>query len=206
MTFLTFNDESPKHAACRAFSTMKRVLCNKNIPAKLRIRLYDATVINILLWGCKSWALMDELRRKLEVCYYRFPRKMIGVTIYEVKDHHISNNQVREEVENWYTFHQSLGLTRARWLEKLALMSCKRGPRNALLSWIYNEPRKQGGQQQRIKTSLSNILIDSLHFETDQLNDWMSEAKLEKKKWTNRIETAPNLPPKTYVPLKLRTW
>jgi len=34
----------------------------------------------------------------------------------------------------------------------------------------------------------------------------MSEAKFEKKKWANRIETALNLGPKTYVPLKLRTW
>jgi len=33
--------------ACSPFATMKRVLCNRNIPAKLRIRLYDATVINI---------------------------------------------------------------------------------------------------------------------------------------------------------------
>ena len=104
---------------------------------------------------------------------------MIGITIYDVKDHHISNFQVREELNNCYTFHQSLELRRARWLEKLALMSCKRGPRNTLLSWNYKESRKQGGQQQRIKTSLSNTLTDSkLHFETDQLNDWMLEAKI----------------------------
>ena len=89
---------------------------------------------------------------------------------------------------------------------KLALMSCKRGPRNVLLSWIYKKARKQGGQQQHIKTSLSNTLIDSLHFESDQLNDWMLEAKLEPKKWANQIETALNLAPKTYVPLKLRKW
>ena len=47
--------------ACGVFATMKRVLCNNNIPAKLRIRLCDATVINILLWGCESWALTVEL-------------------------------------------------------------------------------------------------------------------------------------------------
>ena len=100
-----------------AFATMKQVLCNKDLPAKLRIRLYDATVTNILLWGCESWALTEELRRKLEVCHHRFLRKMIGITIYDVKDHHISNKQVREELNNCYTFHQSLELRRARWLE-----------------------------------------------------------------------------------------
>ena len=81
-------------------------------------------------------------------------------------------------------------------------MSCKRGPQNVLLSWIYNKPRKHGDQQ-HITTSLSNTLIDSLNLEIDQLNDWMSEAKLDSKKWTNEIKTALNLVPKMYVPLKL---
>ena len=64
-------------------------------------------------------------------------------------------------------------------------MSCKQGPRNALLSWIYKKSGKQGDQQQHITTSLSNKLTDSLHFETDQLNSWMLEVKLEPKKWAN---------------------
>ena len=110
------------------------------------------------------------------------------------------------ELNNCYTFHQSLELRRVRWLEKLALMSCNRGPKNALCSCIYNKSRKQGVQQQHIRTSLSIILTDSLHFESDNMPDWMLEAKLEPKKWANRIETALNLVPKTYVPLKLRKW
>ena len=56
------------------------------------------TVINILLWGCASWALTEELRRKLEVCHQGFLRKMVGITICDVKDNHISNKQVREEL------------------------------------------------------------------------------------------------------------
>ena len=121
---------------------MRRVLCNEAIPVKLRVRLYDATVINILLWGCESWALTTELRRKLEVCHHRFLRKMANITIYDVKDFYISNRQVREEL-TCYTIHQSMELRRARWLEKLALMKENRGPKNVLRSWIYNKPRKQ---------------------------------------------------------------
>jgi len=162
-------------------------------------------LLNILLWGCESWALTEELRRKLEVCHHRFLRKMIGITIYDVKDNHISNEQVREEL-TCYKIHQSLELRRARWLEKLAHMNDKRGPKNALRSWIYNESRKQGGQQQHIRTSLSITLTDSLHFkESDKMNDWMLEAK-EPKKWATRIETALNLVPDTYKPFKLRRW
>ena len=44
-------------------------------------------------------------------------------------------------------------------------------------SWIFNESRKQGGQQQHISTSLSITLTDSLHFESDKMNDWMLSIK-----------------------------
>ena len=61
-------------------------------------------------------------------------------------------------------------------------MNDNRGPKNALHSWIYNKSRKQGGQQQNIRTSLSITLTDSLHFESDKKNDWILEEKLESKK------------------------
>jgi len=46
------------------------------------------------------------IRRK----HLRFLRKIVGITIYDVEDHHISNEQVQEELSNYYTFHQSLEL------------------------------------------------------------------------------------------------
>ena len=79
-----------------AFATMKQVLCNKDIPAKLRVRLYDATAIKILLWWCESWVLPEELQRNLELCHHIFLRKMVGITIYYIKDNHISNNVTLE--------------------------------------------------------------------------------------------------------------
>ena len=122
---------------------------------------------------------------------------MVNITIYNVKDNHISNKQVREKL-TCYKFHHTLELQRARWLKKIALMNNNRGPKNALRSWIYNKSRKQGCQQQNIRTSLSITLTDSLHFKSGKINDWMLEAK-EPKKWANQIETALNLVPKTYT-------
>ena len=58
---------------------------------------------------------------------------MVGITIYDVKDHHISTNDVREEEElgDCYETRQSMELRRAihRWLE------------------IYGSPRRVGRQQ-----------------------------------------------------------
>ena len=84
-------------------------------------------------------------------------------------------------------------------------MNDNRGPKIAQCSWIYNKSRKQGGQQQYIKTSLSITLTDSLHFKSDKMNDWMLEAK-DPEKWATRIESSLNLVPDTYKPFKLRRW
>lgn len=86
-------------------------------------------------------------------------------------------------------------------------MSCKRGPRNILLSLIYKKSRKVGGQQQHITTSLSTTLTYSLNFDKEvRMNDWMLEARLDPKKWQSRVETALKLAPNTYIPFKIRNW
>ena len=56
------------------------------------------------------------------------------------------------------------------------------GPTSALRSWIYNKSRKQGVLLQNNKTNLTITLTNSLQFETDNINEWMLEAKLEPKK------------------------
>jgi hypothetical protein len=43
--------------ACGAFAQAEKVLCNRKLQAITRIRFYEATVVNLLLWGCESWAL-----------------------------------------------------------------------------------------------------------------------------------------------------
>ena len=91
---------------------------------------------------------------------------MVGITIYDVKDNHISNKQVREEFNKCYKFHQSLELQRVKWL-KLALMNDNRGLKKYTV--FMNKWRKQGGQQQNIRTGLSIMLTDSLHFNLDTL-------------------------------------
>ena len=101
-----------------------------------------------------------------------------GITIYNVKDNHISMNLVREELGNCYEIKQSMELRRAtRWLEKLSTMSYKRGPRQFCCWWVFNCPRRAGRQQQQIKHSLSKTLIRSLDFDRDNLNDWKIEGK-----------------------------
>lgn len=43
-----------------AFASMKKILQSNKVPEKLRVRAYEATVLNILLHGCESWALKKK--------------------------------------------------------------------------------------------------------------------------------------------------
>ena len=56
-------------SAAGASAMMKRTFCNVKLPAKLRFQVYDATVANIILWECESWAMTEKLYKKLEICY-----------------------------------------------------------------------------------------------------------------------------------------
>ena len=60
-----------------------------------------------------------------------------GYTIYDVQGRHISMDLVREELGNCYEIRQLMELRKTRWLEKLAKMSYKRGPRQISFSFIF---------------------------------------------------------------------
>jgi hypothetical protein len=62
-------------------SMRKELLGNKQILIDISRRLYQATVVNIALWGCESWALKEADRSKLEAFHQGCLRKMSGWTM-----------------------------------------------------------------------------------------------------------------------------
>ena len=61
-----------KHAHY-AFSQMKVLWCT-SLEKKLKAKLFKATVEPLLFYGCEAWALIDALRKKLTVCWYKLLR------------------------------------------------------------------------------------------------------------------------------------
>jgi hypothetical protein len=77
----------------------KQLLGNKKIPIDIRRRLYQALVVNIALWGCESWALKEADRAKLEVLHHGCLRRMCGLTMWDVAEKRITNEQVRRTAQ-----------------------------------------------------------------------------------------------------------
>ena len=188
--------------ATRPFGAMSKLLKDPKLSHRLRIRAYEATVLNILLFGCESWALKVEDRRKLEACHHRFLRSMLNISMMDVKELHIKNSEVREKLGNCYTLTQSMELRRARWLEKLANMPAARNPRKGLIAWTP-QPRPTGRPIQTTKKAYAHTLEKELKLSSD-LHSWMPIAR-DHGRWAELVEKELSLAPGTYKPYKLRS-
>jgi hypothetical protein len=69
------------YQASKAFYAMnKNVFRRKDISSGLRLCTYNAIVVNLLLWGCESWALKEEDRRRIEVFHHRCLGRMLNIS------------------------------------------------------------------------------------------------------------------------------
>ena len=56
--------------------------------------------LNLLLWGCESWAMTKYFVKKLEVFHMRCLRRILGIKWSDVVDNKISNKKVRTSFNN----------------------------------------------------------------------------------------------------------
>ena len=72
----------------------KELFRNHKISLHIRCSLYVATTVNILLWGCDTWALTQLQLDKIEVFHRRCIRRIIGITMHHVKEYEIKNEYI----------------------------------------------------------------------------------------------------------------
>jgi hypothetical protein len=65
---------------------------NRKIKLELRCQMYMAITVNILLWGCDTWALIKSQLMKLRSFHHKCVRQLCGTTtMFNVKEHKIKN-------------------------------------------------------------------------------------------------------------------
>ena len=60
------------------FGVYKEALTNKDVPLKLRLKLFNSAVSPTLLYGCSSWVLTAAKAQKLQIVQMRMMRSIIG--------------------------------------------------------------------------------------------------------------------------------
>ena len=65
---LATNDISARIAlAWVAFAKLKPILKASRPTVKFKMRLFNAAVVSVLLYGCETWVITEELAKKLDV-------------------------------------------------------------------------------------------------------------------------------------------
>jgi hypothetical protein len=122
---------------------------------------------------------------------------MLNITIYDVMEQHISNDEVRKIMESC-SMEQMAELRHAQWLEKTSHMGAERGPRKILVAWTTNE-HPSGCPQQTIQRGLASTRTDHLYLPTANMNNWIKLAS-NQSKWGKQIEDKVGLVPFMYKP------
>ena len=129
-------------AANKLFGSAKATFwSNSRVPFELRMRFYKAIIVNVLLWGCESWAIQSKEVHNLRVFQFRCLRSILKINVM----HKVLRVRILElcQVQD---IIQTMDLRRVKWLEKLSFMDFTRCPRLLFGCWMYGEVYHRDGK------------------------------------------------------------
>jgi hypothetical protein len=70
---------------------------NKFVEKRTKYLFFLDIPVNLLLWGCESWALRESLLDKLNAFIHKSICRILGINMEQVKEQRIKNEQVQEQ-------------------------------------------------------------------------------------------------------------
>ena len=74
--------------AWAAYRKLDKIFSSKKTKLDFKVRLFNASCLSILLYGCETWILNEDLKEDLDIFARKCYRKMLGIT---QSDTHMSN-------------------------------------------------------------------------------------------------------------------
>ena len=177
-------------------SMMPHVFQNKSLSQHVNKLLYMAIPMNLLLWGCETWALKESDRRLLQVFHTTSIRRILNINMLEVQMRKITNEFLYEEFRIDPIAH-IMASRQVRWLGNIARMGENRLPRKFIAAWHTN-PRPMGRPQQTLRHTYLHALRMLGAIPQDdkegKLETWFPQAIDDPKDWERRRRAlTPNL-------------
>ena len=138
---------------------LMNLFSNKHVPKDFKVLLYQAIPLNTVLWGCESWTLHKALLRELSAFHHKAIRKILGITMQEVRDRRIRNESVRKEFGGILNIADEVKQRQLKWLGKLA----KNPPASVakcLIGAHIKQARKIGRPQLNLRRSYIPALME----------------------------------------------
>ena len=137
-------------SASAAFGALRKGLFRRGYGGSLELKLkdkgkiYSSLVLGILLYGCESWVLSQELRQKLDAFHNRCVRAMCNVTRYDSAERVGARLAKLYATLNLTCIDEHIKQRKLRWLGHVMRMDFKtRMPRMFMSSWV-DAPRPKG--------------------------------------------------------------
>ena len=105
------------------WTELSGVICDKKVPTKLKILIYQTVIRPTLLYGCETWSMPVKDERRTSTTDMTMMRWAIGVGLLE----HRRNEDILEEVK----VEQIATVMRRRRLEWFATSKEETKPRTA---------------------------------------------------------------------------
>jgi len=124
------------NAATRNFGAMSNFYRSSQVSLNAKYRVFMAIQVNLLLWGCESWALKVHLKDKLERCARRMIRRILNLNMNDIKDNHITINQLNQKFKNFSGIETLIRVRTMNFLGKLIRGNVKLPSRQMLVAYL----------------------------------------------------------------------
>jgi hypothetical protein len=169
------------------FRSLKTVLLGKTLHLHTKINLFNAIIMNTVLWGCESWTVSKSSENQLISFQHKLLRRILKISIYEVLENRITNVEVRKHALNSPSIIDTISNRQLLWIGKIAKMNTEQIPRKMLACWHTNK-RKPGRPQLNLSNSYANSIKKVIPYVPDDLalEKWIPIA--QDKKWPNLVK------------------
>lgn len=133
----------------------KRVWKNKHLSTGTKIRVYEACVVSVLLYGSASWTTYRRQENRISAFHTRNLRAILGVTWKDKMP-----NETLFNIAQSHPISSQLKFNRLRWAGHVHRMPCHRLPRKILHSVLQEGTRPVGRPRLRYKDVLKRDLQD----------------------------------------------
>ena len=129
------------------------VVCDRRMPAKLKIKVYSTVVRPVLVYGSETWALRRKEEEKLERTEMRMLRWIMGISLFE----RLENDEIRRRA-GIVKITEVIREARLRWYGHVLRMDGGEGVRRA-----WDEPvrgrRSRGRQRIRWRDKVKDDMV-----------------------------------------------
>ena len=154
------------------FAAMRRnVFAVKAMSKEVKLRVYSASVLSVLLYGSETWNCTAAEIRRLESFHNRCLRCMFGIS----KLTHFTNFALRK-LTGQQTIQSMIMNNRLRWLGHVMRMSDERMPKRMMFGKLQTA-RPAGGTKQRWKDCVQQDL------KCMEMEDGWTDLAQQRDKW-----------------------